>query len=518
MAGKLSITWPSQAEPAKITKSFDASTGKVGISAPKGTKIIAGVAGKIQSTTTSTVEIAAGAYTLTYAGLQNIQVQAGQEVKSSDIIGESAEVEAISLVVQQVIDPTSMLQMPSIPPKEPEPDTKKLYVIPIETPLRFREKPVDGTVIGQLGPLDALEVLEARADAEKKIGVKDQWLKVKTLAGKEGYVAAWFVKVYTGKIPPEVPITIPGLLNITGMNLDIDHPLGRPDPARLKGMGWVRFLYNVSFNPDKRTYGNQDIDYTYNRYKPVLERYAKTGLKVLLVFTHQTYGEGAGYNWGQMDSNRWKDLTAKFADMLRRIAQQYKDQNIVHAFQIWNEQDAHAGAEASVTLPPADYGHMLAETIKAVRAVDPNIKIITGGHTGGPQKGSKYARDTIAAMPAGIRPDGIAIHPYGRGPEGAPKKYMHFGKIDEEIEFYGPILPDKPLWFTEWGVLNASGEPAAEISKYATAFVNHLKTQYPGKVTAAMWYAWAMGMHNGYGLVAENDQPKQPLLDNFLKA
>jgi hypothetical protein len=238
---------------------------------------------------------------------------------------------------------------------------------------------------------------------------------------------------------------------------------------------------------------------------------------VLLVFTHQTYGEGAGYNWAQMDSNRWKELTGKFADVLRRIALQYKDQNIVHAFQIWNEQDAHAGAEASVTLPAADYGYMLAETIKAVRSVDPNIKIITGGHTGGPQKGSKYARETIAAMPAGIRPDGIAIHPYGRGPEGAPKKYMHFGKIDEEIEFYGPIMPDKPLWFTEWGVLNASGEPAAEISKYASMFVQHLKTQYPGKVAAAIWYAWAMGMHNGYGLVAENDQPKEPLLTDFLK-
>jgi hypothetical protein len=32
-----------------------------------------------------------------------------------------------------------------------------------------------------------------------------------------------------------------------------------------------------------------------------------------------------------------------------------------------------------------------------------------------------------------------------------------------------------------------------------------------------MWYAWADGMHNGYGLVNTSDQPKQPLYDRFLK-
>jgi hypothetical protein len=29
---------------------------------------------------------------------------------------------------------------------------------------------------------------------EKKIGVQNQWLQVKDIQGKDGYVAAWFVK------------------------------------------------------------------------------------------------------------------------------------------------------------------------------------------------------------------------------------------------------------------------------------------------------------------------------------
>lgn len=44
----------------------------------------------------------------------------------------------------------------------------------------------------------------------------------------------------------------------------------------------------------------------------------------------------------------------------------------------------------------------------------------------------------------------------------------------------------------------------------------YLKQHYPGQV-AAVWYAWAMSMHNGYGLVNQGSQPIQPLFDGFKK-
>ncbi len=512
MAGALTIQWPSAAQPARTTSAYIAGANGVGIYAPQGTAISAGAPGLVVVVTGNTVQIASGTFVVTYRNLQNIRLKGGEQVKAGDAIGESAGPESIMLMVHQELDPTALLVQPPAP--APTPGTGPVYVRAKTDGIRLREKPVDGKPIGQLYMIDTVESLESREDTLKKLGVDGQWLNVKTLDGQSAYAAAWLLEATTAPAP-RPPLDLGGV-NITGMNLDLFHPLGHPDPARLKGVGWVRFLYNVSYNPDNNSYGNTDIQATYNRYKPTLEKYARVGMKVLLVFTHQTYGEGQGYMWNQMDANRWRDLTGKFADLLKRIAEQYKGQNIVHAFQIWNEMDAHEGAEASVTLPATDYAYMLAECIKAVRSADPTLKIITGGHTGGPVAGSKYARNTINAMPSDLRPDGIACHPYGRGAPESDKRYMHFGLIDEEIDAYSRILPDRPVWITEWGVLNAPGEAPAAISKYASEFVKRMKGKYNGKVAAAMWYAWAQGMHNGYGLVAENDQPRDPFYKQFL--
>jgi SH3-like domain-containing protein len=59
--------------------------------------------------------------------------------------------------------------------------------------LALRSQPVvaDNTLIKRL-PLQAdLSVLEANWEA--KVGVQNQWLKVKDVEGAEGYVAAWYV-------------------------------------------------------------------------------------------------------------------------------------------------------------------------------------------------------------------------------------------------------------------------------------------------------------------------------------
>jgi hypothetical protein len=507
MAGTLTIQWPVQS--ASITSAYAPGAG-ITIAAPQGTAIKAGAAGRVVVVTADTVQIASEQYVVTYRNLQNIKFKGGEQVNIGDVLGEAASADGIKLMVHQELDPTPLLVAQETTP----PAGQVIYVRPKTDGLRIRETPINGKVVGQIYLVDAVESLESAEATKQKIGVNDQWLQIKGLDGKPAYAAAWLLEIAPG--PPAKPTIPVGAANITGMNLDLFHPLGHPDPARLKGMGWVRFLYNVSYNPDNNSYGNTDIQATYNRYKPMLEKYASVGLKVLLVFTHQTYGEGQGYMWNQMDAGKWRDLTSKFADMLKRIAQQYKGQNIVHAFQIWNEMDAHEGAEASVTLPPTDYANMLAETIKAVRSVDPNLLIITGGHTGGPVAGSKYARNTINAMPAGIRPDGIACHPYGRGAPESDKRYMHFGLIDEEIDAYSRVMPDKAVWITEWGVLNAPNEKPGDISKYASEFVKRMKGKYNGKVASAMWYAWAQGMHNGYGLVAENDQPRDPFYRQFL--
>jgi hypothetical protein len=495
----LSLQWPSGAQPQRVTTPYSADTGTIELYAPAGTPIVAGTAGRVLALSGDSVAIASGQNMVTYGNLRNIRVQIGQQVNAGTVIGESVGPESIRLSVQQAIDPTPLLVREAA-----------LYLTPTTDNLRLRAAPVDGAVVSTLFVGDPLESLESRQATQRKLGVRDEWLHVRTADGVEGHAAAWLVE--------EDKPTPPPAGQITGVNLDLFHPLGHPQPSRLKGVGWVRFLYNVSYNPANNTYGNTDINAVYNRYKPVLEQYARAGVKVLLVLTHQTYGEGRDeyWPWRAMTTDKWRDLSKKYADMLNRIARQYAGQNIVHAYQIWNEQDTPPElAFAAVPVPAADYGRMLAEAVPAIRSADANATIITGGHLTGPPQGAKYARTALAQMPAGVRPDGIAFHAYGRGAPRADKRYAPFGTVGEAVRIYSQVLPGAPVWITEWGVLDLPSDPPEAIAKYATAFVKDLKNNYGDKVGAAIWYAWAQGMHNGYGLVGENDQPRPTLYPQF---
>lgn len=65
--------------------------------------------------------------------------------------------------------------------------------------ITLRSKPVvsPDNIIRYINPDEQLISLEAANQAIKKIGVQNQWIKVRDTGGKEGYVAAWFVK-YAG--------------------------------------------------------------------------------------------------------------------------------------------------------------------------------------------------------------------------------------------------------------------------------------------------------------------------------
>lgn len=394
---------------------------------------------------------------------------------------------------------------PATPPPAPTPD--KIYVRALEDGLRIREYPRDGKALMLAQIRDRLEVMEPPAEALLKIGAQGQWLHVRAPKGTTGYVAAWLVAETEAPVP-----VIPSGVNIVGINLDKFHPLGTPDPSRFQGLGWVRLGYNVSMGR-----GSQDIDAAYNLYRPLAERYAKAGIKVIFCFTHQTYGEGRDefWPWPAMNDDKWRRLTARFADMVNRITGQFAGQGLVHVWQIWNEQDAQIGAPASVAMSPANYAHLLGRTIEAIRATDNNTAIITGGHTGGPGPGSNYAREVIRMLPRGILPDSIACHPYGRGAS-ASVRYADFGDIREELNAFLGVLPGKPLWVTEWGTLDREGDSPQDVANYAADFVNVINREYAGRVAGLIWYAWAMGMHNGYGLVGRDGQPLQPLYDRFL--
>lgn len=386
-----------------------------------------------------------------------------------------------------------------------------LRVRPIADGLRVRSLPsLDGEIVGKMYTWDLVEPLEHHGRAIEKVGKENKWLKVRLLDGTEGYTAAWFLETTTKAEGSEV---FPGV-NPVGVNLDIHHPQGTPNPNRLGDIGWVRFGYNVS-----NFTGSEDINATFQRYAPIVQAYRNAGYRVIFTTSHQTYGEGKQHFWPWKDMNdvKWIALIDRYAEMMGRIARQWAGRDLVSAWQIWNEQDAPIGATASVPMLSHNYVRMFARGYQAIRSADSTVQILTGGFTGGPGNGANYARQVIDNLPSNVKPDGISFHPYGRGINEHPI-YARFGHIDESIQAYSTIMPSKPLWITEWGVLDRPNDNINDINEYATTFIKYLKARYPGRIATLLWYAWAQGMHNGYGIVDSNGNPRPPLTDNLLSS
>ena len=530
MAAQQVLHWPTETD-QKITVPYNQASGSIEIAAQQGTPIRAVMSGKIAATADNWLQISSESFVATMIGLQNMRVQPGQNVNGGDEIAEAAG--NIKLQVYQNIDPTERFEKISAaapptttptpePPVITEGEDQPIFLTPTRDGLRVREQPVDGKPVGQLKLGEVVESLESVADTHSKVGVDGQWLNIRRYDGTTAYTAAWFLRLsdQTMTAPagetPAKPIATPTSSSLLGMNLDVYHPQGHPAPEAMKGIGWVRIKFNVSFNPENGTYGNKDIEAAYQRYLPLVKQYAGAGMKVLMVFTHQLYGEGAGFNWTQMDSGRWRHLGPTYADFARQVAAKFNGSGLVHCYQIWNEQDTKPEhARAAVPIPAADYGYLMTETIRAIRSVDSTTPIITGGHTTGPGSGPQYAQATLAAMPPDVRPDGIAFHPYGRGVKG--HRFSNWGPLADSLNGYSAVLPDIPIWITEWGVLDHQGRADVidDVTDYAAGFMNIVKNDYPGKVAAVIWYAWADGMDNGFGLVDAGGQSKPRFNDKW---
>lgn len=534
------IDWPTDARPTRITRPYADSSSQsedthegFDIATFAGSKIMAGVTGRVSAVLTTNDALGYGAYVqitstvegekyiVTFAGLRDIKVRLGENVVPDDQIAEAAGT-AVKVVVQNPPNGTDEFQLPNVVNPVLMIYWQGLRVRPTDDGLFIRSRPNTDSqenIIGQANQSDLLEPQEVHGRTLAKVGRQGQWLRLRRAGVREAYAAAWFLEV----LGLDDPVAAISGTAVPGMNLDLDNRNGTPNPNVIQNLGWVRLLFNVSLNPnfpegDDRRYGNTDVNATFNRYKDVLARYAQAGIKVVLVFTHQTFGEGQGFVWPRMDSIAWRnDFTPRYVETVRQCVQLLSPTGHVYAYQIWNEQDTEKdNARAAVPLEAADYGYILGKTIQAIRTVDRNTTIITGGHVTGPENAVAYAHTTFANMPAGVRPDGVAFHPYGRG--AAESIFSRFGTISAAMDVYRKALPGKPVWLTEWGILDRQGDDgiAEEATRYATGFLNELERNFPGQVACAIWYAWADGMDNGYGLVRENGTRRDPLHDTFL--
>ena len=446
-----------------------------------------------------------------YEGVKLARVNLGEQVILGQVLAQSRD-ERLRIILQNppdngvsftnidnVINPRDRVYIP------------EFRVRPLVDNLRVRNVPSRrGKILGMVYSWDLLEPLEHHGRAIEKTGIADKWMKIRSIGGLQGYTAAWYLQATTATEGKEA---IPGV-NPVGVNLDVFHDTGKPDASKLGELGWVRFGYNVS-----NFKGSEDIDAALQKYLPLVESYREAGYRVAFTTSHQVYGEAKSqfWPWSQMTDVKWEQLTNRFSEMMGDIAAQWAQRDLVSAWQIWNEQDAPVGAVASVPMSAENYAKMFAKVHQAIRSADSDVNIITGGFTGGPGRGATYARQLMRDLPDDIVPDGIAFHPYGRGLNDQPK-YAIWGHIDESVWAYSAVLPQKPLWMTEWGVLDRPHDDINHITKYATDMIRHLKVNYPGKFAALIWYAWAEGMHNGYGIVDRQGNARPPLTARFLSS
>lgn len=521
------LAWPTDYPRMRIVRPFAPSANApterlgIGIASEAGAKVMAGAAGWVIRRWTRSRDDALrlGQYVqvrsvvggqpsiVTYANLRSAAVQQNDEIAQGAVLGEAAG-ETFTVLVQQpggemgytipsIVDPTPLIYVDN------------LRVYPTAEGLRVRALPMlSAEIIGLVNPWDALRSKEQHGRTLRKVGREGEWLRVRTPSGGDGFVAAWFLeaKEYRRYFDDVNPL---------GVNLDAFHPLGTPEASRLGDLGWVRLNYNVSAGV-----GSQDIHAAFRRYAPLAERYVQAGYRVLFVITHQTYGEAQPDflpSWEAMNEVKWSLLIQRLSAMMRRIARQWAGRGLVHAWQVWNEQDAQLGVSTSVPMAAQTYREMLRQVVPAIRSEDPHPYIITGGHISGATAGPKYAQTAISGLSSSARPDGVAFHPYGLGTN-LESSFAPFGHIDEAMEPYLAVLPNSPVWITEWGVLDRPNEAPHVIANYATNFISYLKARYGENLAALIWFAWAQGMHNGYGIVDSSGQPRPPLTARFLQA
>lgn len=289
------------------------------------------------------------------------------------------------------------------------------------------------------------------------------------------------------------------------VNLDICNPYGKPAVEVLKNarIGAVRLEFVMSYLPQTDSYGNTNLAASAANYTPYINALHAAGIKVVLVLTHRTYGEGQGYDWTQMMFNavdtRWEVLIDHLAHYAQQIAQLYRGK--IWRWSVWNEQDTPIDkARAAVPVPAPVYGQMYTRVRQAIRSVDPAAVVGTGGLMSGPGAATKYLKA------AQIDPDVVMLHEYGRGSQLNPN-YRPFGTIEESLTIWRQYT-QRPILISEFGVLDQPHEPVEKVAAYARDFLIVVR----GKVEAALWYSWSDHMDNGYGVTDKNGTIKLPLV------
>lgn len=279
------------------------------------------------------------------------------------------------------------------------------------------------------------------------------------------------------------------------MNIDPRNSSAAPDPSLLTGIKYARFAYNISNGTGITT--PQTAQDAANLYAPYIDRLRSAGKVPIIVLTHQTYGEGR--DWRNMSSTQWQAFVDEWVTYVtEHVVKRYIGKCI---WQVWNEQDN--GSEAAVGVEPPIYSMMLRRTWNSIKGIDGGAPILTGGFVSGPGLGLQYAS---RMEPNWMRYcNGVATHEYGS--EGAtPYPGNSTGRIEPKIAQWKNAT-GKPIWITEYGVLNNPDAPYNTVVNYTRDFMKAIE----GRAETGCYFAYGH-QHNGYPVIGSDDRPRPELL------
>jgi len=320
------------------------------------------------------------------------------------------------------------------------------------------------------------------------------------------YVGNWIAfdnptvpMVYLGN--PTAPITPPNPKptvkeKIWGININQKDPTGNPSAQTLTGVGHVRWvLSNVIDNKYAGTI-QQAIDF----YKPLVQSYNANGIKSNAILCQSLY-----WGNGPWDNGNWDAYITGFASACTQVVTAFK--GLIDAYEIWNEGDI-AGQPTSIYIPPATYSKLLTAAYNAIKAVDPDAKVVTGGLAGPDPLGyMTQVRDANGVISA----DAIGYHPYGQNAPGGTAFGWPQTIASNTQAFVNRF--GKPVWITEIGVARVDVNDTSLwpiIANYMQAIFNWAKATG----TQVQWFAWSDNMDRA-GIVNNAQQPKNPIKSTF---
>lgn len=267
-----------------------------------------------------------------------------------------------------------------------------------------------------------------------------------------------------------------------GVNIDPHNPVSRVPMSTLRPLHYARFAYAAQ---------TREVEDQFSLYDAVVSDCANNGVTPIIVLTHQTWGEGRGYDWTRMtnDVDAWRGFTTQWLPAVLKVVQRYRDFPII--WQVWNEGDS--ASEAAVGLPAEAYAHMLDVTVPSIRRVSPTAQVISQGHVSGKLP---YWQSVMRFSSAARQLNGLALHPYGVSGQRGGAFGIH-GNVVDFVRTWRTITA-LPLYFTEFGLCGGSAPnlPETTVAGYAAQFLNACAAQ---NVAGAMWYGYATGMHNCRG-------------------